>query len=503
MSPFREILFCVGIICSLSGFSQQSKRDNLWMLCEYGYDNAGIDFNSGTADTLSVYRQMGFFITNASICDTNGQLLFYTNGNLICNRFHNYMPNTGGFNPGYHNSHTIPYGQGINQGALIIPRPSNADEFVIFHESADTFISHNEFFERPINLSYSVINMNLSGGNGDLTSEKNIHVIDDTLVNGRLTACKHANGRDWWIITHRLFSNDYYKILMTPDTIVQYSMQAIGSTTQFSDAMGAAIFSKDGNKFIQLNYDTTIDILDFDRCTGDFSNLVSFGIPDSNLATLGCALSENGRYLYVSTNYHIFQFDTWAANIPASRLTVSTWDGTANTHGFWTSFFYMRLAPDGKIYISTREGTNEFHVIDYPDSAGVACNVRQHGMLLPSYNAFSMPNAVNYSLGAIPGSICDTVYYLRVPIDNKKDYSINIFPNPAGNMINISCSQRKEHNPSFQITDLMGNLILIGKIKSPNETIPINTSDFPSGIYFVRVQVNDDTVLSYRFVIAR
>ena len=492
------------IFISFTIRAQELKRDNIWMLAgEFPDHNCGINFNSGFADTFQVNRDMLFFFTNASICDTNGQLLFYTNGNLVCNRFHNYMNNTGGFNPGYHNFQTAPYGQGIYQGALILPKPDHPDLYVIFHESADTFVAYNDFFERPLNLSYSVVDMTQNGGGGAITSEKNVHIIDDTLVPGKLMACKHANGRDWWIVAHKLFTNEYYKILLTPDTIVRYSMQSIGSFPQFYDALGASIFSQDGSMYVNLSYDTVVDILDFDRCTGDFSNIVSFGIPDSNLATLGCALSASGRYLYVSTDYHIFQYDTWAANIETTKSVVSTWDGTSNSHGFRTSFFFMRLAPDNKIYISTGEGTNELHVIDYPDSAGVSCNVRQHGLFLPSYNAFSMPNAVNYSLSGVPGSACDTVYYLGDPIQGVNAYQLFIFPNPASDEVRILFSSKENEKVIYEVSDLLGRIVTKGETQSKSGFMPVDVSALPIGVYFLRVNINSSNVLSFKFTINR
>src|SRR5205085_2666069 len=135
-------------------YAQDSKRDNTWMLGAYGNNNSGINFNNGFADTFSVIRQTEFFLANASICDTNGQILFYTNGNFVLDRFHNFMTNTTGFNPGHDNDYNYPYGSSIPQAIIIIPRPQNPDKYLIIHESADTFYSHNTFQEQPLNLSY-------------------------------------------------------------------------------------------------------------------------------------------------------------------------------------------------------------------------------------------------------------------------------------------------------------------------------------------------------------
>ena len=62
--------------------------------------------------------------------------------------------------------------------------------------------------------------MNLDSGLGGIVeNKKNIFIIQDTLTLGRLTGVKHANGRDWWIMIHRYYSDEYYKLLVTPDKI--------------------------------------------------------------------------------------------------------------------------------------------------------------------------------------------------------------------------------------------------------------------------------------------
>jgi hypothetical protein len=74
------------LIIFISHFSFSQKRNNIWMLggpLGSQYPKFGLDFNSGTVDTFSLVRDMNFYNTNAGMCDTSGQLLFYTNGNYV------------------------------------------------------------------------------------------------------------------------------------------------------------------------------------------------------------------------------------------------------------------------------------------------------------------------------------------------------------------------------------------------------------------------------------
>ena len=67
----------------------------------------------------------------------------------------------------------------------------------------------------------------------------------------------------------------------------------------------------------------------------------------------------------------------------------------------------MQLAPDGKIYSCATNGVNYLHVIHSPDEEN--CQYQQHGIKLPKYNGFSVPNFPHYRLGPLDGSSCDTL----------------------------------------------------------------------------------------------
>jgi len=341
---------------------------------------------------------------------------------------------------------------------LVLPKPGSSTQYYIFHESADWVVTHGNSWELPLNLSYSVVDMNLDSGRGAITNEKNIHAIDDTLPLGRITACKHANGRDWWIIVHQYWTDYYYKILLTPNGISEPYMQQIGFVHDKYDPVGQAIFSRDGSRYVYLSYDSTMEIMDFDRCTGSFSNAVTITISDSNLATLSSAFSPSGQYLYVSTNHHIYQYDTWTTNIGSTRTIVATYDGFT-VMGFHSTFFCMQLAPDNKIYISTYEGTNVMHVINNPDQPGLACNLIQHHLTLPSYNAFGLPNSPNYDLGALSGSSCDSLNagVEWPPIDG----SVSLFPNPVSSLLYLRFTQGNNSIKNLKVVNTLGEEIAL------------------------------------------
>jgi hypothetical protein len=491
MKGILIILFFIQVL-SLSA----QKRNSTWMIGgEFPNHNSGINFNSGFPDTFTVYRDLGFFITNAGICDTNGQILFYSNGDYIANRNHGRLLNTTFFNPTITGDTT--YGSNGVQTVLILPRPDHPDQYFIFHVNGESFIANNQTEYQPLNLWYSKVDMNLDGGLGGIvTGEKTVTLINDTMTWGRLTACKHANGRDWWVIMHRYYSDLYYKILVTPDTML-VSQQNIGRIVN-RDIDGMACFSTDGSIYSMISVDNKLDVLNFDRCTGEFSMKEEITIPVP-YAAFGCAFSPSGRYLYANTNTYIFQYDTWANPIASSLDTVAWWDTSYSPLA--TTFFMQHLAPDNKIYITTAQGTDKLHVINDPDVGGIGCNVFQGQITLPSFNALSLPNSVNYDLGPVTGSACDS---LTNEIDEiELSNSISISPNPAKDFYWINYISEIEKDLIFEVYDGMGKIVETKKLYGTFRSLFVDCSNYRSGVYFYKVSIEWMVVKSGKFIVER
>ncbi|MBL0050692.1 MAG: hypothetical protein IPP29_03770 [Bacteroidetes bacterium] len=103
--------------------------------------------------------------------------------------------------------------------------------------------------------------------------------------------------------------------------------------------------------------------------------------------------------LYLSDIDSVFQYDLNASNIEQSKLLLAVWDSFYSPYPPFATGFYMTLnGPDGKIYLSTGNGTKHLHVINNPDSLGIGCDLVQHAIALP-YFIVLLPNHPNYFLG--------------------------------------------------------------------------------------------------------
>ena len=433
---------------------------------------------------------MNFSETNGVICDANGNLLFYTNGVYIANANDDSMQNGDGLNPSPFTTDHSFGGLTIPQANLVIPYPGDSTKYYLFHTTSDDRGStYAAYF-----LYYSLIDMTLDNGLGAVV-QKNVVVSNDTVIPGRLIGCKHANGRDWWIVQHEYKTGFINKFLVTPYGIDGPLKQDL--LTLRDIYFGQGVFSQNGDKFAYYEPYGGLDILDFDRCTGDFSNQLHIDMNDSAGAG-GVAFSQSGRFLYVPSTRYVYQFDMFSPDIEASKLTVAVWDTFyAPFQPFATVFYLAALAPDNKIYINCSNGTDAMHVINSPDSLGSSCDFCQNCIALPAFNHFTLPNHPNYFLGAATGSSCDTVH---TEITNLTS-SINrflIFPNPVRDVLYLT-QNKSDRITAIRLVNVLGqvNQVVFTSLKN-DEYAMIDCSNLSTGMYVLEV-VTTRGVISKKF----
>ncbi|MBK9760830.1 MAG: T9SS type A sorting domain-containing protein [Flavobacteriales bacterium] len=441
----------------ISGSGSGQGLNNLWL---GGFDSDGpppfggvdLDFQTGSFVISTVSRDIGFRRTSANISDANGDLLFSTNGAFVANALGDTMLNGDGLNPGAYAA-LYPEGLNIPQGTLIVPKPEAPGIYLLFHMTVD-----DQLELKAEQVYMTTIDMSLDGGLGGVISKNQVILTDDLNV-GRLTAVRHANGRDWWVFCHKIDTNIYYRLLVAPSGVTVDGTQAIGAIRQ-ADA-GQVCFTPDGNKFAYYwgEPGEDLDLFHFDRCTGLFFDPTYVPISDYD-GGIGVAFSPNSRFVYVSSIYDVYQFDTDAADIAASAVPIAHWDSTYSpSPPFATLFDIAQLAPDGKIYIGTGNSTFRLHVIHDPDSAGLACNMEQHGIQLPVWFENSLTNHPNYHLGPIDGTVCDSLGINAGIYDQGQAVVMQAFPNPSSGAFTLSYPAQSAVG-ELEVRDVAGNLVL-------------------------------------------
>lgn len=442
-----------------------------------------MDVSASTPIVTSSNCPMNLSATNALISSPAGSLLFYTNGNYIGNRNYDTLLNGGGISPGYYAGlYNFP-GQPVQQGASILPFDfGHSPLYHLFHMAYDGTAPSSQ----PKFLYHSVIDMSLDSGRGAVVV-KSDSLIQDTLTVGQLTACRHANGRDWWLVLPKYNSNLYHILLITPYEITDFPQQ-IGPVIGWGEWSGQATFSPDGMRYVRYDRENGLTMKDFDRCTGLFSNPSHHGKSEfnDNAWATGAAFSPNSNILYLSSFLYVYQFDLTAANYFTTKTTVAVYD----TSGY--SFFTAELARNGKIYMIPTGGSNIMHVINYPDSLGMACNVVQHDSILPRHNDGTIPHFPNFRLGPVDGSVCDSLVFENIPVQEHMAGDFQLFPNPANRIAYISLPDFSKIN--VQVMDALGRIIDI-PVNYYSTIVEMDVSRLAPGCYSVLVMYGHSVVI--------
>lgn len=440
--------------------SEGQGLNHQWLMGSYLFlqDPKGRMFiDSNNYSITTEFRKMVFNGTEANICDSNGNFLMSSNGVWIANANNDTMMFGTGLNPNGITS-SWPYGLPMVANNVFIPMQEDTDKYVLLHHSASTF--NGTYY--PVNdLFRTVIDLTLDGGLGGVIL-KNDLILNDTL-NGGIAVCKHANGRDWWVVMNKDSSDIVFKILLNNNGVVSISSQHLNYSPLPWGNFAQLSFSLDGEKFCTTTYDpsnlnSSIVICDFDRCSGVFSN--SNTIPIAiNSYLLGLSFSPSGQYIYACSSNNVFQIDVNTLIVD----TVATYDGFISpptSACCATDFWNMYLAANGKIYITSGSGVQHLHVINNPDSGGLACDVQQHAIDLIDYRQLrAVPNHPNYYLGCDTTLGC-TCLTTSLKENAENDFHFRLYPNPViNNFLHIGYQLPQNKNGLFQIYDVTGKSV--------------------------------------------
>jgi hypothetical protein len=490
----KILIFSALIFLSSSHLIFAQKQNNIWC---FG-DSAGIDFNN-ISNPLPIVTSLDTRGSCVSIADSLGQLLFYANtratitGNttLVWNKNNQIMENGDSI-----------VGRGWYNELLILPT-IHSNVYYLFSVGATSIFG----------FYYSIVDINQNNGLGKVI-QKNIQ-LDSLMYWEGISAVKHANGRDWWVITKDYENtggdNNFHIYFITPDTIMETN-QSIG-VSEYGNS-GIFTFSKDATKFLFTSYNGVIEVMDFDRCTGQFSNPQIILNASNHPKILGSAFSPNGNVIYVSTcngPSYLVQYDLTAANIFNSRDTIASILSPQEAGGA------LRLAPDGKIYWSciwengiqfsypyadTMYHTENMNlsVINDPDVVGSGCNFSLYSFNLGGKRCYwGLPNNPDYSLGPVVGSICDSLSNGINEVEKRNDFSF--YPNPANRDFTIFFSKSVFKEKIIIVNDL-DQRVFENEIPDGVQTYSVHLPILSNGIYFVSVRDENSILQTRKLIVA-
>ena len=361
----NKFLFIIFIFFTYHAYAQHEA--DYWYFGNF----AGLDFSSGKPEPLTD-GQLKTYEGCAAISDSTGNLLFYTDGVKVWNRQNQIMENGTG----------LKGDTSSTQSAIIIPQPENDSIFFIFTTDE---LSVNKNLTTD-GLNYSVVNINKNNGNGSVI-QKNIHLRDS--VCEKITAVKHQNNKDFWIITHDWGSNAYYVWQLdengiNPVPVITNIGTNIGNDQRMS--IGYMKASPDGSKIVtSIWLLSKWEIFDFDNQTGILSNNIEITRPYL-FSAYGCEFSPDASKLYISAYDTLLQADMNAGNqsdIQNSLSPVGVFNSPVGA---------IQNANNGKMYI-TSDFADSLSVINYPDSLPASCGFIKNAVYLDGKKArLGLPN---------------------------------------------------------------------------------------------------------------
>ncbi|WP_118973574.1 T9SS type B sorting domain-containing protein [Taibaiella koreensis] len=363
-------LYCILLVPAFC--RAQDGRNNIWYA-----PFVALDFNAGAGPAFLSPAAIPSNGQPASVCDAAGALLFYTNGNIVYGRDHLPMP--GGI---LVNGDPVRFD---HQPCSAVILPKGGDQYYLFSllpdslavnlpaGAADTMIQPS--------LYYSVIDMSLNGGNGDIVPGSKKILVKSGLMRCFLLAAPGPGCDDRWIAVHEATTAAFlsYPVTAAGLGVPVHSVAGVdylgdnrpGYGSYYGklspDARKLALFSLRNS--IAMPFDpgsyASLELLDFDQATGVFSNAASLY---ENLAFIPFMygffpmdFSPDSKKLYtvqrtdydVATWNKVVQYDLNVASIASIRAS-ETLVGVVPPVGAISSPFLtdMRLGPDDKLYLA-------------------------------------------------------------------------------------------------------------------------------------------------------
>jgi hypothetical protein len=433
------------------------------------------------------------FYSSATFCNKHtGELIFASNGWRMVNSDNQIISHKLWFSNMPHPGGPDSTNVDITAGPLFLPHPGDSTKAYLFYGQYTGYSIQSLSFQADKYFTFALLDI----PSKSLISKNNV-LLTDTSSYGDIQACRHANGRDWWIIKPDIYSNKYFIGLLTPQGL-QMTNVMVPNAPNSIRCNTSSKFNIQGTKYIHYNggFSRVVHEYDFDRCTGTLSKFVLHDISDSispsdgSLASI--SISPDGSKFYIQRNASIiynllqglFQVDLATDSI---RL-IARYAGTP------------QMMPNGRkmlffepIYINGTLTDYSISEISNPNDSFENLNIHHYKYTHP--NAFlgiAPSNFAYMRLGADTLSICDSLSVITKRYKANEPIGLVVFPNPATNKLNLVFD--KNSIGKIIINDALGKEVYSYTINNPNIELQIDISNFNSGIYYLSYRSKDVSI---------
>jgi gliding motility-associated-like protein len=356
-------LFLLLLICCLPAVAQ--KETNIWLLGK----NAILDFNYQPPRLITDREVAAGGGQVPAMADKNGKLLFYSDGIDVYTRNGTVMPNGASI------------AKPAIQSIILVPKPKSPFEYYVVTTEADNLFQA---------LRYSLVDMRLNGGLGDVTTKG---VSLGAYVNGStsIAAVGNCDNSVFWIIAQKHVPSEFYSF--------RIDERGVSSTPVVSSFVDGGIISQDfkvspnGDKIVWGQNRTGLMVGNFNLETGQITDKINYPqIPFGNTE-----FSSNGKLLYIISGQSPGPQQLVQVNLAAGspeQILQSKVVIHEGTDRFWR----MQLGADGRIYIrhaDERANVDYLTTIEPPNLTGIGSRYNPTRITIgPGYNSFFMPEFV-------------------------------------------------------------------------------------------------------------
>jgi hypothetical protein len=331
-----------------------------------------------------------------------------------------------------------------------------------------------------------------------LISQNNL-ILNEFTSAGDLSATRHANGRDWWIVKPGIYDDEYYVGLLSPSGI-QMEKRTIPNVVHRGRLESYTYFNEDGSKLIHFTHKKWKYVyeFEFDRCAGTLSQPIIHDLVDS--IPMGdynaCSISPDGSKLYIRRSGSLdgtlrtgtFQYDL------QTRIFHFISNNGANpilTPNF-KNILYNDLVTNNNI------NYDFFNIIKYPNEVYPNCvYITNIDTVINAPVFASPPNFANFRLGKLAGSPCDTI--VSSISEQLKVKSVKVFPNPTQDVLHLEFPYPVEKPYQISIVDVMGKVVYSGNLAAEGGSLSLTQLGLSKGLYVLHAQ-RDGKGYSRRFV---
>lgn len=356
------------LICGSTAFAQS--RNNHWLL---GSTDVNFSTNPPVANVVA-----GGGYGYATISDSSGALLFYTDGLTVWNKNHQIMQNGSSLDYGYSGGDTTSPWQRV----IIVPHPGNSNKYYIFRNRLRCYSGggtngwcNGTYVYSIVDFSSNSLGMVLPANSP--TSDESTYSLLLRYSNGDylehedgdlspLTFTTDSSGSNYWVIVKNYGDLLSFKVdsqgLNTEPVVSTFTMDTGYYSAMFRIAplFGAA-------KLYGLEFQNSFYSVDFDMDTGQFTNYQNILLEDG-IGYYNFELSPDfSKAYFVVTGSKIVVKD-----LTNPSLAVRTLCEFANPTVVPTGFRYLQKDKYGNMLVSgdtTDLIRNKYlHIIDNPNS---------------------------------------------------------------------------------------------------------------------------------------